>query len=425
MSQTADDLLMLEAEHLARDLLLATDARPPMVAATYAGWGPVIGAGSKFFDGESNPLAQVLAICRAADRDAREWIGRAEPDARLRRITELLDDVARSPAASNARAEHQAAALHTCYIVTHSVAGLIAQHAATAGVEQPNGALVALAAGRIRNAEQILDVHLGQKGSTGRGAVGPAQGLLDAISGWDSAIHEALLDQAPDPRVLLVSANASIGLLRRTADLAALLAASENPISANVRLRLLPMLNPATECWEQTRDTWRSMAPRTTGISRPIAGAAHTLFRALQSPGLAVDSETPNALRLGLVATVETAHLHLQAVQRPDLRGVAAGVASLTQLVFEQVPGVRSLDLWRQLERLDGPALIAIPGPVRSELLRQAARTLEAAGMAASSAHSLIGERRRPHRIENPLKPGQYRRHAPRGRDLSGVRRDR
>lgn len=425
MSQTADDLLMLEAEHLARDLLLATDARPKTVAAAFAGWGPVIGVSSKFFAGEANPLAQVLAICRGADRDAREWIGGAAPDGRLRRIRELLDDVASSSSASNAREQHQAAALHTCYIVTHAVAGLIAQHAATAGVDQPNGALVALVTGRVRNAEQILDVHLGHEGSNGHVASGPAQCLRDAIAGWDWAIHQALLDQTPDPRVLLVSANASIGLLRRTADLATLLAASENPSSANVRLRLLPMLNPATECWEQTRDTWRSLAPRTTGISRPIAVAAHTLFRALQSPGLAADSETPNALRLGLVAMVEIAHLQVQSLLRTDLRGVAAGVASLTWMVFEQVPGVRSLDLWRQLERLDGPAMVAVPGPVRSELLRQAARTLEAATMAASSGHSLIGERRRPHRIEDPHQPGHFRHPALRARDLSAPRQDR
>ena len=65
-------------------------------------------------------------------------------------------------------------------------------------------------------------------------------------------------------------------------------------------------------------------------------------------------------------------------------------MSALTQAVFDQVPGARSLDLWRQLERLDGPALISIPAPVRTEMLRQAAGTLAAATMAASASHSLV-----------------------------------
>jgi hypothetical protein len=87
---------------------------------------------------------------------------------------------------------------------------------------------------------------------------------------------------------------------------------------------------------------------------------------------------------------VEAAHLQVQATRRSDLKGIASGVSALTQAVFDQVPGARSLSLWRQLERLDGPALISIPAPVRTELLRQAAGTLAAATMAASASHSLV-----------------------------------
>jgi len=88
---------------------------------------------------------------------------------------------------------------------------------------------------------------------------------------------------------------------------------------------------------------------------------------------------------------VEAAHLQVQATRRSDLRGIASGVSALTQAVFDQVPGAGSLDLWRLLERLDGPALISIPAPVRTEMLRQAAGTLAAATMAASASYSLVG----------------------------------
>ena len=129
----------------------------------------------------------------------------------------------------------------------------------------------------------------------------------------------------------------------------------------------------------------------TTGIPHPVAAAAHALHQALHSPELDTGSDTRHALRLAVLATVEAAHLQVQATRRSDLRGIASGVSALTQAVFDQVPGARSLDLWRQLERLDGPALISIPAPVRTKLLRQAAGTLAAATMAASASHSLVG----------------------------------
>ena len=136
--------------------------------------------------------------------------------------------------------------------------------------------------------------------------------------------------------------------------------------------------------------------PTTTGIPHPVAVASHTLYQALHSPELDTGSDTRYALRLAVVATVEAAHLHIQATRRSDLKGMASGVSALTQAVFDQVPGARSLNLWRQLERLDGPALIPIPAPVRTELLRQATRNLSATTMAASASHSLLGNDFRP-----------------------------
>ena len=133
-----------------------------------------------------------------------------------------------------------------------------------------------------------------------------------------------------------------------------------------------------------------------TGIPHPVAAAAHTLYQVLHSSELDTGSDTRYALRLAVVATVEAAHLHIQATRRSDLRGMASGVSALTQAVFDQVPGARSLNLWRQLERLDGPALISIPAPVRTELLRQATGNLSAATMAASASHSLLGADFRP-----------------------------
>ena len=42
MIDTPDDLLLLEAEHLARDLLLDADNTQDAVASLFNGWGPVI-----------------------------------------------------------------------------------------------------------------------------------------------------------------------------------------------------------------------------------------------------------------------------------------------------------------------------------------------------------------------------------------------
>jgi len=129
----------------------------------------------------------------------------------------------------------------------------------------------------------------------------------------------------------------------------------------------------------------------TTGIPHPVAAAAHALHQALHSPELDSGCDTRHTMRLAVLATVEAAHLQVQATRRSDLRGIASGVSALTQAVFDQVRGARSLELWRQLERLDGPALISIPAPVRTEMLRQAAGTLAAATMAASASYSLVG----------------------------------
>jgi hypothetical protein len=123
----------------------------------------------------------------------------------------------------------------------------------------------------------------------------------------------------------------------------------------------------------------------------PIAAAAHTLHRALHPLQTDPGPETRLALRLAIMATVEAAHLQVAATRRSDLRGMASGVSVLTQCVFDHVPGARSLTLWRQLERLDGPVLISIPAQVRTEMLRQAVGTLEAGTLAASASHGLIG----------------------------------
>ena len=101
--------------------------------------------------------------------------------------------------------------------------------------------------------------------------------------------------------------------------------------SFNVRSRLLPTLRPVTDSWERARDTWRALAPMTTGIPYPVAAAAHALHQALHSPELEPGSETRHALRLAVIATVEAAHLQVQATRRSDLKGIASGVSALNQ----------------------------------------------------------------------------------------------
>ena len=49
MIDTPDDLLLLEAEHLARDLLLDADNTQRAVASLLNGWAPVIRASSEYY----------------------------------------------------------------------------------------------------------------------------------------------------------------------------------------------------------------------------------------------------------------------------------------------------------------------------------------------------------------------------------------
>jgi hypothetical protein len=417
MIDTPDDLLLLEAEHLARDLLLNADETQGAVASLLNGWTPAIRAASAYFAPQDvTPCSQVLEIGRGSRRDAWDWIGKAAPDPRLSRIRELFEDASSAPETARRVPPRQNAVLQTCYVATHAVAGAVDRYGARLRNDEStrsHGQLVAALGTRVRSAEQILDAQL-SVGQTARPADGSAQTLAAAIAAWDRALHDALVEKTPDPRVLLVSANVSIGLLRRAAEIASVAAAKGELDSLTVRSRVLPALQPATERWERARDTWRGLAPATTGMPYPIAAAAHTLHRALLHP-LQTDSgpQTSLALRLAIMATVEAAHLQVAATRRSDLKGMASGVSALTQAVFDHVPGARSLTLWRQLERLDGHAPISIPAQVRTEMLRQAVGTLEAATLAASASHGLIevGVRRvpAPHAM-SPSVPGARQR---------------
>jgi len=211
-----------------------------------------------------------------------------------------------------------------------------------------------------------------------------------ALAGWDRALHDALVDQTPDPRVLLVSANISIGLLHRVAQLASLAANGGEVDGSTIKARLVPTLRTVADSWERDRATWRALSPRTTGIPFAVAAAAYALHQALHAPEFDSAFDSRPTLRLAIMATVEAAHLQVQATRRPDLRGVASGVARLTQAVFDQVPGARSLSLWRELERLDGRTSISIPAAVRTELLRHTVGTLTQATSAASASHALV-----------------------------------
>jgi hypothetical protein len=243
---------------------------------------------------------------------------------------------------------------------------------------------------RIQNAEQILDTHLDDGLGMTRGSVGPVRNLAAALNDWDRALHAAMVDMTPDARVLLVSANLAVELLRRIGDIATEAAAIGNLDQIDVNGRLIPALNLAAHDWDIGRHTWRVLAPVATGIPRQVALAAHNLHEALYQDGLSADMLINQSLRLAVTAAVEMAHLQVHATVRPDLKGTARGVASLTQATFEHVPGARSLELWQQLERLDGPSLITIPTAVHAQLLRQTARTLSTATMAASASHCLV-----------------------------------
>jgi hypothetical protein len=393
MIDTPDDLLLLEAEHLARDLLLDADETQSAVASLVNGWTPVIQAASAYFGTQDvTPCSQVLEIGRGLRPDAWDWIGKGAPDPRLSRIRELLEDASSAPETARRVPRRQNAVLQTCYVATHAVAGAVDRYGATLRKEEStrsHGQLAAALSSRVRSAEQILDAQL-SVGQTARPAGGSAQTLAAAIAAWDRALRGALAEKTPDPRVLLVSANVSIGLLRRTAELASVAAKNGELDSFTIHSRVLPALGPATERWERARDTWRGLAPATTGIPYPIAAAAHTLHRALHPHQADPGPETGLALRLAIIATVEAAQLQVAATRRADLKGMASGVSALTQAVFDHVPGARSLTLWRQLERLDGTAPISIPAQVRTEMLRQAVGTLEGATLAASASHGLI-----------------------------------
>jgi hypothetical protein len=393
MIDTPDDLLLLEAEHLARDLLLNADETQGAAASLLNGWTPVIRAASAYFAPETvTPCSQVLEIGRGFRRDAWDWIGRGVPDPRLSRIRELFEDASSAEETARRVPPRRNAVLQTCYVATHAVAGAVDRYGARLRNDEStraHGQLVAALSSRVRSAEQILDAQL-SVGHTARPTGGSAQTLVAAIAAWDRALHDALVEKTPDPRVLLVSANVSIGLLRRAAEIASVAAVNGELDSLTVHSRVLPALQPVTERWERARDTWRGLAPATTGMPYPIAAAAHTLHRALHPLQSDSGPQTSLALRLAIMATVEAAHLQVAATRRSDLKGMASGVSALTQAVFDHVPGARSLTLWRQLERLDGPVPISIPAQVRTEMLRQAASTVEAAILAASASHGLI-----------------------------------
>lgn len=393
MIDTPDDLLLLEAEHLARDLLLDVDHTRQTAASLLNGWAPVLASSTRALAHDpTHPLSQVLQIWQGMRHDARDWIGHGRPDPRLTRISELLDDIATQPPTPASSRTRRAAVLHTCYLTTHALSTSLHQHADLLHRDQTTqaqGTLVGVLATRTQTAEQVLDAHLGlgRAGITPPGT--PATALVAAIAGWDQALHRALVDQTPDPRTLLASANVALGLLRHTTDLARHSLAQPNTNTFDIQDRLLPALERAIHSWQQDRGVWRGIAPMTTGIVPDLAAAAHTLHGALQTSADEPAGNEVAAQRLAIAAVAEAAHLQLQATRRPDLKGTATGVANLTQAVLDQVPGARQLEAWHQLERLDGPQLISIPTPVRTELLREAASTLTVTAALASAAHGL------------------------------------
>ena len=207
MIDTADDLLLLEAEHLARDLLLDADNTQQAVASLLNGWAPVIRASSGYYAPQTvTPFSQVLEVCRGMRRDARDWIGLGAPDPRLTRIRELFEDVASAPQAVRDVPRRQNAVLHTCYLATHAVAGTLSRYGAELRQDEstrPRGLLVAALGSRVQGAEQILGAQLSVRPAIAGPAVGPAQVLGAAIAGWDRALHDAMnrtgVDGGSDP----------------------------------------------------------------------------------------------------------------------------------------------------------------------------------------------------------------------------------
>lgn len=405
MTDTPEDLLLLEAEHLARDLLLDADPRRPSAPALLNGWAPVLQAASHPLEGEvPNPLSQVLEIWHGMRSDTLAWVGRAQPDPRLTRIRLLFEDINAGRPGTELPRHQQEALLQTCYLVTHARARALDQRAAQLRAHEstkPQGVLVGSLGTRLQGAEQILDAHLSIHNTTEGTNGGPTKALEIAITAWDRAVHEALVDRTPDPRVLLANANVSLGLLRHTAALAQRDLGADRADPFDVRTRLVPSIARSIQAWQADRDTWRSLATLTTGVPKTLALAADGLHQALMAQGTTMGSDVRQVLRVAVLATVEAANLQVQATRRPDLKGTASGVSALTQEVFEKVPGARSLGLWHQLERLAGPQLIPLPTPVRTELLRHATTTLAVSLTVASATHSLNDQGRglRPHTV--------------------------
>jgi hypothetical protein len=399
MTDTPDDLLLLEAEHLARDLLLEAGHTRQAAATLLTGWAPAIQAASDCLERESaNPFSQVLEIWHGMRRDARDWIGPGRPDPRLIRIRQLYDDIRTGSLRAEVGSQQRRGLLLACYLATHAVVGGLNRYAVHLRGDESTraqGVLVAALCTRVQGAEQILDAHLSRGPSTIRPEADAATALEAAITRWDRALHEALVDRTPDPRVLLASTNVSIGLLRHTAQLARADLSGEAADGYDVETRIVPCVARAIDSWQRDRDTWRSLTPPTTGIPDGLASATRELHQTISSKSMNVaDEGVRQVLRLAVLSTVEAAHLQVQATRRGDLKGTASGVSALTQAVFDHVPGARSLGLWRQLERLDGPQLISLPAAVRTELLRQSTRTLAAAVTVASASHSFSGAER-------------------------------
>jgi hypothetical protein len=191
MIDTPDDLLLLEAEHIARDLLLVADETQSSAASLLSGWTPAIQAASGYFaPQDETPCSQVLEIGRGLRRDAWDWIGKGTPDPRLCRIRELLQDASSASQSARSVPRRQMAVLQTCYVATHAVAGAVDRYAATLIMDEStrsHGQLAAALSSRVRSAEQILDAQLSIPPTVAR----PAGGLASC-----TPMHVAI----PTPR---------------------------------------------------------------------------------------------------------------------------------------------------------------------------------------------------------------------------------